>query len=295
MIEIELCGDGRHHRKNPVIRCSIKRDGNKTSYAINGKPAIKKSVVELAKSFSIQIDNLCQFLPQDKVVEFAAMSPVDLLRSTQRAVASQDMIDWHDKLKELRQQQRTIETQNTSDQATLKSMEDRQRLQEADVLRLREREAVKNRIRLLQVVRPVTVYHGAQNEYRSAKRVHQEAKRGLQQLERDVEPSMRAVTEKEMYRDAVKSAVDDRKKYLTEIGTKTNKASEKVDELHQEANQLDKQVEKERKGALANKQEYARLSQIVVRLQTQLEQKPDESDLDAINRQIVSPDYPMFS
>ena len=88
MIEIELRRqDG--DRQNPVIRTVIKREGNKTHFSINGKPSNRKNVLSLVKPFSIQIDNLCQFLPQDRVVEFAAMTPVELLRSTQSAVASE--------------------------------------------------------------------------------------------------------------------------------------------------------------------------------------------------------------
>ena len=40
----------------------------------------------MTKSMNIQVSNLCQFLPQDKVPEFARMNQVELLRATQEAV-----------------------------------------------------------------------------------------------------------------------------------------------------------------------------------------------------------------
>jgi len=47
------------------------------------------------------------FLPQDKVSEFAAMSPQQLLRETQRAAGDANLSNWHDTLisagKDLRQ------------------------------------------------------------------------------------------------------------------------------------------------------------------------------------------------
>jgi len=47
------------------------------------------------------------FLPQDKVSEFAAMSPQQLLRETQRAAGDENLTNWHDTLinagKELKQ------------------------------------------------------------------------------------------------------------------------------------------------------------------------------------------------
>jgi structural maintenance of chromosomes protein 5 len=40
------------------------------------------------------------FLPQDKVSEFAAMSPSDLLKETQRAAGDKNLTKWHQTLVE---------------------------------------------------------------------------------------------------------------------------------------------------------------------------------------------------
>ena len=37
---------------------------------------------------NIQVGNLCQFLPQERVTEFARMNPQQLLESTEKAVRS---------------------------------------------------------------------------------------------------------------------------------------------------------------------------------------------------------------
>ena len=36
---------------------------------------------------NIQVGNLCQFLPQEKVADFSRMSPQELLESTEKAVS----------------------------------------------------------------------------------------------------------------------------------------------------------------------------------------------------------------
>ena len=43
-------------------------------------------VEELINRLNIQLGNLCQFLPQDKVADFAKMSQVELLENTEKAV-----------------------------------------------------------------------------------------------------------------------------------------------------------------------------------------------------------------
>lgn len=44
-------------------------------------------VRDFVKTYHIQVDNLCQFLAQDKVVEFARQSKGDLLLNTEKAVS----------------------------------------------------------------------------------------------------------------------------------------------------------------------------------------------------------------
>jgi chromosome segregation ATPase len=45
-------------------------------------------VEECVARLNIQVGNLCQFLPQDKVADFAKMSQQELLESTEKAVSS---------------------------------------------------------------------------------------------------------------------------------------------------------------------------------------------------------------
>jgi len=43
-------------------------------------------VEQLVSNLGIQVGNLCQFLPQEKVTDFARMSPQELLENTEKAV-----------------------------------------------------------------------------------------------------------------------------------------------------------------------------------------------------------------
>lgn len=73
--------------------------------------------------FKFQVDNLCQFLPQDKVQEFSKLSNHDLLSETERSVGDPKLIEYHNKLKELRLKQAEIEkelSKNSTLQAKFK-------------------------------------------------------------------------------------------------------------------------------------------------------------------------------
>lgn len=60
------------------------------------------------KKWNIQVENLCQFLPQDKVASFAALTPQQVLRETEKAVGSERMLEWHDRLSESKDEEKNL-------------------------------------------------------------------------------------------------------------------------------------------------------------------------------------------
>lgn len=77
VIEIELyTGQG----KNKVVRRDIYKDNS--TWKIDGKPVRLKDIENLVRDFNIQVENLCSFLPQDRVVSFAALDSASLLKET---------------------------------------------------------------------------------------------------------------------------------------------------------------------------------------------------------------------
>ena len=104
-LEIEIFND-QDDEDNFVIKRLIQRleerhtlraMGKHSKWWINGKSVKEKDVLQLAKDFNIQTDNLCQFLPQDKVHDFSKMSPKELLNKTVEAVGDQEIVADHKK------------------------------------------------------------------------------------------------------------------------------------------------------------------------------------------------------
>lgn len=62
--------------------------------------AVRDEVAE----FHVQLDNLCQFLPQDRVAAFAAMRPHELLEETEKAIGNAELYDKHQQLKTMKQE-----------------------------------------------------------------------------------------------------------------------------------------------------------------------------------------------
>ena len=51
-----------------------------------------KQIEDLVSKLNIQLSNLCQFLPQERVADFAKMNKIELLENTELAVSTVDKI-----------------------------------------------------------------------------------------------------------------------------------------------------------------------------------------------------------
>ncbi|KAJ2709657.1 Structural maintenance of chromosomes protein 5, partial [Coemansia spiralis] len=164
-IEITLAGT-----EGPVkIAREIIRDGGKSVWQINGRAATLAEVQRTTQSLSIQVGNLCQFLPQDRVVEFSKMSPQELLRETQRAVGRQDLLELQLELAKQRQEETRLvgdQQRLVQDIATLRKQNE---VLERDVQRWQERQAAESQMRVLAALVPVARYTEAKNAHDQAK------------------------------------------------------------------------------------------------------------------------------
>lgn len=87
------------------------------------------------KLYNIQVDNLCQFLPQDRVQNFAKMNKQELLKQTKKALCRDDLIKKQENLIQRRTREKTI-----SDHFD----ENKKKLQEAKDANMRIENKVEN-------------------------------------------------------------------------------------------------------------------------------------------------------
>lgn len=100
VIELEL----KRGTQNLVIRRDLYK-GRPHQWKINGRNANQNAVLQKVRELNIQVDNLCQFLPQDRVCSFAQLSPPELLQETEKAVGGDGMLEKHLKLIQLKKAQ----------------------------------------------------------------------------------------------------------------------------------------------------------------------------------------------
>ncbi|KAI9809106.1 MAG: hypothetical protein M1825_002395 [Sarcosagium campestre] len=285
-IEIELAGNPAEKQPNHIVRRQIRREGNKSQFFINGKPVPQKAVLELARSLSIQIDNLCQFLPQDKVCEFAALTPVELLHSTQRAAAPPYMLKMHDDLKELRSKQKTVQADHAVDQETLANLDSRQDMLRADVERLRQRAEIQGRVLLLEKRRPFIGYRQSRSRWLGAKADKKTAQTSLKALEREVAPSLRAVNEKQEQCAQAEKDVKRRERALERADVAADGMLARQRELQEQIRDLQQEIQAEKNRDKDRREEEKRIQRSISNLERQMEEAPDDFDPAAYNERI---------
>eukprot|EP00804_Cyclotella_cryptica_P029179 CCRYP_005358-RB/>CCRYP_005358-RB protein AED:0.03 eAED:0.03 QI:457/1/1/1/1/0.8/5/1195/799 len=197
-IEIELAplkAGGTVHVLKRVIdreRGSENSKGQGASlYFINNHKSNLKAIKELVKSYKIHIDNLCTFLPQDKVGNFSGFDKQALLVETEKSL-SEDLYDSHQLMIQLEAEVKASGNDVQSVQATLQDLIKQNEKLERDKQLMEERAAAKERIELLQKKRAWLFFEEKRSEAKELK----ERKDELKKLKKEADKAVKPLAEK---------------------------------------------------------------------------------------------------
>ncbi|CAM9484553.1 unnamed protein product, partial [Discosporangium mesarthrocarpum] len=146
-VEVEIF---RSDGVNTTIRRDFKRGSKKSDWLINGSYGTEKAVRQLTDELGIQMQNLCTFLPQDRVGDFSGNSPEQLLVETEKALGGAELYAKHEEL---------IRLQESAGMSVNVERQVRERLEQLvaendalkrDVERMQQREQHLQEISLLQ-------------------------------------------------------------------------------------------------------------------------------------------------
>ncbi|KAK7078915.1 Structural maintenance of chromosomes protein 5, partial [Halocaridina rubra] len=145
VVEVEI-----YHKNgsNPVIRRQFSAGQNR--WFLQGKCVSKKEIDSVIAKFNIQVDNLCQFLPQDRVVGFSKMNPVQLLEATEKAVGEPDLFEYHQILRESGNQMQTLKSKISEKTVLLDSLQKQNASLKAIIENVQEKEKIEREIENFQ-------------------------------------------------------------------------------------------------------------------------------------------------
>ncbi|XP_069778614.1 structural maintenance of chromosomes protein 5 isoform X2 [Narcine bancroftii] len=188
-IELELY----RRSKNLIISREISVINNQSVWQINEEHATQKMVEEQISALNIQVGNLCQFLPQEKVGEFAKMSKIELLEATEKSIGPPEMYKFHSDLKNYREKEKELENVCKEKLAALEKMKQRNERSEQDVQRYYERQRHLDKIKVLERKRPWVEYEVARQEHEQVKHLREQLKQEVKSLKEAQAPVTRRI------------------------------------------------------------------------------------------------------
>nr|XP_035158542.2 structural maintenance of chromosomes protein 5 isoform X2 [Callithrix jacchus] len=232
MVEIELF----RASGNLVITREIDVAKNQSFWFINKKSTTQKVVEEQVAALNIQVGNLCQFLPQDKVGEFAKLSKIELLEATEKSIGPPEMHRYHCELKNFREKEKQLETSCKEKTEYLQKMVQRNERYKQDVERFYERKRHLDLIEMLEAKRPWVEYENVRQEYEEVKLVRDRVKEEVRKLKEGQIPMTRRIEEMERERHNLEARI---KEKATDIKEASQKCKQKQDVIERK----DKHIE----------------------------------------------------
>ncbi|KAH8258805.1 hypothetical protein KR038_009819 [Drosophila bunnanda] len=150
--------------------CRVINSNGSSNFFVNNKDTTKKNFLSAVSAYNIQVNNLCQFLPQDRVQvnlstytcdnkyiylslsfvlkDFSKMNPQELLLNTMSSVCDSELTNNFVLLKEMRAKQTTVHTDREKEKKDLAKKEKRLEQLQATVSQYKEREEVKQNLQV---------------------------------------------------------------------------------------------------------------------------------------------------
>uniref|UniRef100_A0A3P9H2E8 Structural maintenance of chromosomes protein 5 n=1 Tax=Oryzias latipes TaxID=8090 RepID=A0A3P9H2E8_ORYLA len=233
-IEIELYKTGG----NIVINREIHVENNQSLWMLNGKHCNQKTVEEEVKALQIQVSNLCQFLPQEKVGEFAKMSKIELLEATEKSVGPPEMYEYHCELKNFRNKERELENVVKEKANFLEKAKQRNERYKHDVNRYYEKKRHLDVIELLEKKKPWVEYETTRKELEGVRREREETKRQLSALRQAQTPMLRKIQEIDDQLKPTEAQMKTKTAAIKEASLKCKQKQDQLDRKHKEVDDI---------------------------------------------------------
>merc|ERR1712080_312438 len=122
-----------------TIKRSFTSTNNSSIWFLNNRITHSKQIKEKLNECNIHINNLCNFLPQEKVAEFARYSPKDLFKVLLDVLEDQENKDLKSKIERIEFEKANISSQHTRKEDERKNIENFLENMKKDVQKIKEK------------------------------------------------------------------------------------------------------------------------------------------------------------
>lgn len=281
---IEIVLKGKKGGENVTIKREMTE--RSSTWYTNGGLSDERSVKNICKSLNIQLDNLCQFLPQERVAEFAGLLPEKLLFEMERTVTSGHLLEMHKDLIDKDSEREKILQEVNEYNTKLEYLEQERDTLQEEVRKYKEYEEKSKELEYHRMLIPYAKLQDLKEKQKHIKRQRDVIKKKIDYFQSCVSP---LITQIEKYKkdfESQKSEVETRKSEMRELQSHLDELREEKERTRETITQLQMT-----KTSLANrtevkKKESESIRQEIQELKVKLEDIPqiDERELEAQKR-----------
>ncbi|CAB1318577.1 unnamed protein product [Coregonus sp. 'balchen'] len=275
---------------NLVINREIHVENNQSMWMLNGKHSSQKTVEEEVKALQIQVSNLCQFLPQEKVGEFAKMTKIELLEATEKSVGPPEMYDFHCELKTFRTKERELENVCKEKASALEKFKQRNERNKHDVERYYEKKRHLDNIKMLEKKKPWVEYETARKELEGVKKAREDAKKQLKTVRESQAPMLKKIQHIDSQLRPIENQMKDKTVSIREASQKCKQKQDHLDRKHREIEDIKQAFSLKQTEAADRQKRISNTRRMIDDLREELANIGDQSDvtprIDAVNAEL---------
>ncbi|KCZ79117.1 hypothetical protein H312_03499, partial [Anncaliia algerae PRA339] len=175
-------------RKDKIyfLKRVLKRDTKKTNFYINNVLKKENEYCEFVSGLGIDIDNLCMFLPQEKVSEFSSLSSEELLIHALNSQPDKSILATIDKLNSFKSEKVKLNSDILQVKKTKEGITEIVANLCKDAEKLKEKNILEEKIKNIRIKKKWLNYELISEEYKNIKSKITEYKKTIEEKEKEV-------------------------------------------------------------------------------------------------------------
>ena len=231
-----------------TVRRTINSETKSSQWQVNQSSATFAAVKAIMTELAIDVDNLCSFMPQDRVGEFSRNTAKDTLQKTLQSIVNPDNVEQtlaeeQAELADLEKSKAEQEKDLTAKKTAFETMQQQINGMKAEVDRMESRRNAQEKLHLCEVKYKVQYVKDGQAEVTKLQNEVQAATSALSEAQKLIEPLEQKERELQKNQNGHEQTFNGAKKNLENAQMKMNQAKDALDEHELQTDEAHQQME----------------------------------------------------
>eukprot|EP00178_Gracilaria_changii_P001411 TRINITY_DN1199_c0_g1_i1.p1 TRINITY_DN1199_c0_g1~~TRINITY_DN1199_c0_g1_i1.p1 ORF type:complete len:1090 (-),score=211.78 TRINITY_DN1199_c0_g1_i1:5713-8982(-) len=217
------------------VRRKFDTDGKNEFFLDGNKCSMSKIVSDVCDRYDIQLDNLSQFMPQEKIAEFVNMQPHELLQITIRALGGTEKAALYEKLKTVDKQISSADQDIATLQERIETLREQQAANAEEVAAFRQQEMVRKKLDLYRRYMLCAEEEFAREKYATLLKERKQMEASINQLKQQLnDASAGPINAKQQVLDAARQTLRSAKEVCKSYAQPLTDIHQNVEETNTE-------------------------------------------------------------